>query len=748
MLDNRSFLRHALIFGTASLFTQAAGVLLIPLFTRCLTKDEFGALEVLVRAGEVAGVFLLVSGLKQGLVTNYQQKDTDAERRRTVSATLLLVLGVSLLLGAVALMSASAVAERLRVETHTLILAVFAVILEPFHLLPLALMQARLESTRFVAVTVCHFLARVILSIVFVTRLHWGVAGVLGATAVTGALFAVALTGANCRRGLARPDWASVRGLLGFAVPFLPASICFFVLQNGDRFVLQRLHGNAEVATYSLGYKIAQAVGTFSLAPLYMVWGSHLYAVARTPDAPVVFGRAFTRILATFLFVALGVSVFDVEAVALLGGGAYESAVLVVAPVLLASFFQSAASLMDAAFYVRHRTGAKLLVTLAATILMAALYAWWIPAYAGMGAAYATLAGFAFLACCTLVVTQRLFPVVYEWRRVGAAVLLAGLFWLLSRPLAPVPWLMPAKVLLWLSWPVLLWHLGLVADDEKQYVLSFLRATAPAGGGDACGGTREIVTLGANQVRAGRVRGERRMDAGYVGKMLVRHAVGTTDGDADWRCVAGDNELSLRSRGGCARLFSWDSLALLIRGYARPAGTTAPLDLEALAQEVRCRYLETNELGLDGLDGSFTVALLDGQAQRVTLYRNVVGAGFTYYYVGRDGFRFGSNLAALVEASGVRPRENLLALPSYFLYRFVPGAETLFDGFFRLLPGEEVIWDGGTLTRRQRQTFADFVAPSRHRRPRRRGGGDDGPRAGRLCRASARHRESAFRRCR
>jgi O-antigen/teichoic acid export membrane protein len=475
VINNRSFLKHAVVYGLASLLTSAGNFLLVPLYTRCLNKEQFGALEILGRVGEAAGIFLLVSGVRQGLMTLYQQKDSDGERRRTVTAALLLVFCASLLVGGLLVVSASTVAGRLHVETRLLAVAVLAVLLEPFHLLPLVLMQARLESARFVAVTVCHFLTRVFLCVLFVTWFDWGVAGVLGATALTGLFFATFLVGRELRRGMAWPDWRRTRGLLHFALPFLPGSLCFFVLQNGDRFFLQGLHGNAEVATYSLGYKLAQAVGMFSMVPLYGVWSAHLYAAARTAEAPVIFGRAFTRILAAFLFVGLGVSVFEAEAVAVLGAGSYGAAVPVIAPVLLASLFQSAASLMDAAFYVRRRTGHKLVITVVATALMATLYALWIPPFGSMGAAWATLAGFAFLAVCTWAATQRIFPVTYEWRRVGGMLALAGSFWLLSRPLPAVAWLVPVKLALWLAWPLLVWHLGLVTVEEKRYVLSFLR---------------------------------------------------------------------------------------------------------------------------------------------------------------------------------------------------------------------------------------------------------------------------------
>jgi asparagine synthase (glutamine-hydrolysing) len=193
------------------------------------------------------------------------------------------------------------------------------------------------------------------------------------------------------------------------------------------------------------------------------------------------------------------------------------------------------------------------------------------------------------------------------------------------------------------------------------------------------------------------------------GPVERRPAVGAGLIEEDWGWMAEDAELFLHAAGPCCRLFTWDALALLVRGYARPAGGGEPLDLERVAEEIRCHYLEHGELAIEGLDGSFTLSLLDGQARRVLLYRNLVGSGFTYYHAGADGLLFGGNLAELVDASHASPRPNREALPSFFLYRSVPGRETLFDGFFRLLPGEQVCWDTRGLTRTQRQTFADLL---------------------------------------
>ncbi len=206
------------------------------------------------------------------------------------------------------------------------------------------------------------------------------------------------------------------------------------------------------------------------------------------------------------------------------------------------------------------------------------------------------------------------------------------------------------------------------------------------------------------------------MDSSYLGGMLTRTAMEQRRtanstafaGDETWWRATGEHELFLRVRGGWFRVFTWDTLTLFIRGYARSAGSTGPLDLERVAEDLRGHYLEHGSLAVEGLDGSFTVALLDAQARRVLMYRNLVGAGFTYYHASRDGLLFSGNLADLVDVAGVAPRANEAVLPSFFLYRFVPGRETLFDGFYRLLPGEQLMWDEHGLTCVQRRTFADL----------------------------------------
>jgi len=460
---------------------QAGGVLLVPLYTRCLTKADFGALEVVGRCAEVAAGFLLIGGLRQALYTFYQQSKTDAERQRVFRAAMLLLLTVCLAGGGLVMALAGpfcsffARNSGATVSAGLLRLAVLAVLLEPLTLMPLVLLQARLESATFAVVTISQLLVRVLLCVVFTVWLRWGVAGVLTASAVTTGTYGVALSLRELLRGDAWPRRDQLLGLLRFALPFLPGGLCFFVLQYGDRFFLLYYHGEEEVGIYGLGYKVALAVATFSLGPLYMVWSARMYKAAEAPDAAQVFGRMFTRILSAFLLVGLAACLFQDEVIAVLGGSGYAGAAGIVAPVVLAGFFQTAAALMDAGFYVRRRTGLKLYISLSASALILILYALLIRPYGAMGAASATVIGFAFLAFCTWVMTQRIFPVEYEWGRLIDLTGLAAGLWLASRFLPEAGWAIAVKAGLWLLWPLLVWACGVPSAEEQAYLWAGVR---------------------------------------------------------------------------------------------------------------------------------------------------------------------------------------------------------------------------------------------------------------------------------
>jgi asparagine synthase (glutamine-hydrolysing) len=177
--------------------------------------------------------------------------------------------------------------------------------------------------------------------------------------------------------------------------------------------------------------------------------------------------------------------------------------------------------------------------------------------------------------------------------------------------------------------------------------------------------------------------------------------------DSSWRFHGHDRDLFLETTGDGIFSSIQDEIAIVIRGQAT-LDPTVPSDPVRVAEEIGRAYRQRGRLPVDRLHGSFSIALLDGPAGRLILYRNIVGNQFTYYTTTPKGLLFGSNLAELVESSSIPRRPCADVLPIYFLFRFVPGRFTLFDRVYRLLPGELLTFDANGLRRTQEQTFASL----------------------------------------
>src|SRR5262245_31447832 len=161
-MDKQGFVKHAAAYGLASLLLQAAGVILLPLYTRCLRPADYGVLEVVGRLAETVAPLLLFGGFRQALLTFYQQSSHETERRQIVSTTLGLFAFTCLVGGGPVLLLAEPISGWLSsvlgqgetvISPGLLRLAVLGILLEPWTLLPLALIQARVESLTFVLIT-------------------------------------------------------------------------------------------------------------------------------------------------------------------------------------------------------------------------------------------------------------------------------------------------------------------------------------------------------------------------------------------------------------------------------------------------------------------------------------------------------------------------------------------------------------------------------------------------------------------
>ncbi len=86
------------------------------------------------------------------------------------------------------------------------------------------------------------------------------------------------------------------------------------------------------------------------------------------------------------------------------------------------------------------------------------------------------------------------------------------------------------------------------------------------------------------------------------------------------------------------------------------------------------------------LRGDYAIAIYNKPARKFFLIRDHVGIKPLYYYSDSSSFVFASEIKSIL-AAGVIPGLNQDQLQNYFVFKYVPGNETLFSGIKRIPPG-------------------------------------------------------------
>jgi O-antigen/teichoic acid export membrane protein len=472
-MQQRSFLKHTVVYGLGELLTTAGGIILLPLYTRRLTQADMGYLELADRVTDLFVVCLLLRSLPMATFVLLKQSRDGAQRGRVLGTSLLLVLLAILTGGFLLLCGATFVRSAFSLDSRWLVpVIVFSGLLDVTTAVSLAEAQARYASRFFVVVSLGQLITKVCLGVFFVVVLHWGAAGVAVASILRASISASLLVARDARLGVLIPDRQSVRELAHFLLPFLPGGICTICMTAVDRFLLAHYAGPAEVGAYGIGCRLANVVVALAATPLLRVWNSRMYEVADAPDAPVLFGRMITRILAAYLFVGLGVTTLHREVLTFFAGAEYAASGGIACVVVLAQLFLTAGTLLDAGFYIKRRTDLKLWITLSSAVTVVVLQFSLVPVLGGIGAAVATLVTAIVQVVLTYWLGEGIYPVRAEFGRMAAGVAMAiGLWWIGQQmPAGYVGSLL--RIAIWLAWPGLVWWAGLPTWEERQWVRS------------------------------------------------------------------------------------------------------------------------------------------------------------------------------------------------------------------------------------------------------------------------------------
>lgn len=416
----KSLFRDSILYTLSTVLTRGIAFILLPVYTKALSPEEFGLLDYFVAMGAIASIVITLE-VVQGLARYIPECLEDEKKKRDYASTCMwFVLGAYTAMLVLVSTFSSQLALLLldSPEKADLVELVgwsywVAGVLNIFH----GQLRWELRAAKSALLSLISALLIVACTVVLVVWLQWGVRGALLAQVIGGllALFP-SLYVTRSSFGL-RFDGISLRRMLAFSTPLIPSSLGVVFALYFDRIAIKELLSLSDVGVYAVGQKVSLVV-TLALVGFRSALSPLIYANHEKSSTPGDLAMIFRVFCLAALSITLCLSVFAREIVELISTEAFHGAASVV-PLLIFSVLLANMYIFAPGLELSGKTGIISAINIAVAVLNLILNYVLIPFFGILGAALSSLLAFGVGFLVYMYASQRLYPVPHDWGRVA-----------------------------------------------------------------------------------------------------------------------------------------------------------------------------------------------------------------------------------------------------------------------------------------------------------------------------------------
>jgi O-antigen/teichoic acid export membrane protein len=309
------YLKRLVVTGAAYQFgdilAKALALLTLPLYTRHVSPEGYGAAETLLTAVILASI-LLRGGVGEAFIRFYFDDTDEARRARIARTAMATVAWTTTLASLVAVALSGPISEALLGFRDPLLVDCAILGLWAFTNLEMAYAQLRVDerARTYVYASGINVVLSVSFTIALVVFAEQGARGLLLGNFGASAVVVLGLWWVLRRRFSLRAKLADLRAMLHFGLPTVPADASVYALQVVDRFYLFRHYSHTSAGLYAVAIKLATVVFV-AVRGFQYAWPPLAYSIESDEEAAGLYS-----LVTTYYALATGVVVC---AVALLG---------------------------------------------------------------------------------------------------------------------------------------------------------------------------------------------------------------------------------------------------------------------------------------------------------------------------------------------------------------------------------------------------------------------------------------------
>jgi len=478
--------RHLVIYGVGDAATSLVSLLLLRVFTHYLTPADYGVITLLLTVEAVTRI-LFRWGTDSAFMRLYYDCKDERDQQRLTSTIVWFLLAVDVALVLVGFACTPFIGRYFfesAAHDGLIRLVIFNTFIGTFLFIPNCLLRIREQSTLFAVLTFIKSSATIVVRLMLVIPLRMGVEGVVWSdTIVTVALIVIM---AKWVLPLLRPVFSRrlLREALHFGLPRLPHAIAHQAIAVSDRWLMAYFLTVSDIGLYGVGSSFGQALKLF-LNGFEFAWAPFYFGSMHRPDAKTLYARLTTYVFGSVVLLAAGLSAIATDLVRLMAAPEFGRASIVIPATAIGVVAQAAyqvtaigLNITKQAKYFPIATALAAIVSIAGNLIV-------MPRYGLLGAAYMNAIAYSALTLFAGWFAYRVYPVPYEWRRLGL-IAGAGLIAYFAAALAvpelksPIIGLLVRGTLVVVIYPLVLIATGCLEPSERERLIGLFASMRKA----------------------------------------------------------------------------------------------------------------------------------------------------------------------------------------------------------------------------------------------------------------------------
>lgn len=427
--------KYAFIYAIGVFLNRAVSFIMLPIYTRYLTAEDYGIIELLTMTVDVFGM-IANAGLTAAVFRFYYIYKEQEKRNQVISTISILITMFYFLASTIGLSASNTFAEFILDGTAESVLyfrLIFIIFfLQAFIEVPLIFVIAQQRPLFYVSISTCKLLLQLSLNIYFVVYCNMGVLGVLYSNLTSFIIAGTVLTsytyitvGVSFSRPMAK-------SILLFGTPFIISNLASFILTFSDRYFLKAYADLAVVGVYSLGYKLGFVLWMFPIDPIMNIWNPQRFEIANKPDAQIINQKVFFLFNLVVISVALGLSLFSHDLFRIMSTPEFWDAFKIVPLIAIAYLVQGWTAFVNFGVIYSAKTKYIAIGNIVAAFFIIIFSFILIPTFFAYGAAIATILAFVIRFVIIYYYSQREYQLSLPWGKCIMLLITAILIYLSS----------------------------------------------------------------------------------------------------------------------------------------------------------------------------------------------------------------------------------------------------------------------------------------------------------------------------